>query len=100
MHPDDNRNQYMHFIINNKPTCALVDTGSIHNFMTETATKRLELKLASAHSCVNTVHTKTQNAHGVAYGVGVKIRQSERYDKLYLPNSGYVVLGHNFRLCS
>ncbi|XP_070017963.1 uncharacterized protein [Nicotiana sylvestris] len=50
----------------------MVDTGATHNFVTEAAAKRLELKLAPTNSRVKTVNAKIQNARGVAKGVGVK----------------------------
>ncbi|XP_070007755.1 uncharacterized protein [Nicotiana sylvestris] len=43
--PTKNSNQYVNLTINNKPARAMVDTGATHNFVTEAAAKRLELKL-------------------------------------------------------
>ncbi|XP_070044891.1 uncharacterized protein [Nicotiana tomentosiformis] len=51
----------------------MVDTGATHNFVTEAAAKRLELKLAPTNSRVKTVNAEVQNARGVANGVGVKL---------------------------
>ncbi|XP_070002719.1 uncharacterized protein [Nicotiana sylvestris] len=51
----------------------MVDIGATHNFMTEAAAKRLELKLAPTNSHVKTMNAKVQNARGVANGVGVKL---------------------------
>ncbi|XP_070049824.1 uncharacterized protein [Nicotiana tomentosiformis] len=59
----------MDLTINNKHACAMVDTGATHNFVTEVATKRLELKLAPTNSHVKTVNAEVQNARGVANGV-------------------------------
>ncbi|XP_070013310.1 uncharacterized protein [Nicotiana sylvestris] len=51
----------------------MVDTEATHNFMTEAAAKRLELKLAPTNSRVKTVNANLQNARRVANGVGVKL---------------------------
>ncbi|XP_070015267.1 uncharacterized protein [Nicotiana sylvestris] len=51
----------------------MLDTGATHNFVTEAAAKRLELKLAPTNSRVRTVNAEVQNARGVANGVGVKL---------------------------
>ncbi|XP_070029677.1 uncharacterized protein [Nicotiana sylvestris] len=64
---------YVDLTINNKPARAMVDTGATHNFVTETAAKRLELKLAPTNSRIKTVNAEIQNARGVANGVGVKL---------------------------
>lgn len=50
-----------------------MDTRETHNFVTKATTKRLELKLASTYSHVKTVNVETQNAHGVAKGVAIKL---------------------------
>ncbi|XP_070013594.1 uncharacterized protein [Nicotiana sylvestris] len=71
--PTENGNQYVDLTINNKPARAMVDTGETHNFVTEAAAKRLELKLAPTNSRVKTVNAEIQNARGVANGVGVKL---------------------------
>ncbi|XP_070050416.1 uncharacterized protein [Nicotiana tomentosiformis] len=71
--PTKNGNQYVDLTINNKPARAMVDTGATHNFVTEAAAKRLELKLAPTNFHVKTVNTEVQNARGVANGVGVKL---------------------------
>nr|XP_009599286.1 uncharacterized protein LOC104094969 [Nicotiana tomentosiformis] len=75
--PTENGNQYVDLTINNtinnKPARAMVDTGATHNFVTEAAAKRLELKLAPTNSRVKTVNAEVQNARGVANGVGVKL---------------------------
>ncbi|XP_070039913.1 uncharacterized protein [Nicotiana tomentosiformis] len=73
LQPTENGNQYVDLIINNKPAQAMVDTGATHNFVTEAAAKRLELKLAPTNSHVKTVNAEVQNARGVANGVGVKL---------------------------
>ncbi|XP_070020703.1 uncharacterized protein [Nicotiana sylvestris] len=51
----------------------MVDTRATHNFVTEAAAKRLELKLAPNNSRVKTMNAEVQNARGVANGVGVKL---------------------------
>ncbi|XP_070008628.1 uncharacterized protein [Nicotiana sylvestris] len=51
----------------------MVDTRATHNFMTEAASKRLELKLAPTNSHIKTVNVEVQNAHREANGVGVKL---------------------------
>ncbi|XP_070013663.1 uncharacterized protein [Nicotiana sylvestris] len=71
--PTKNGNQYVDLTINNKPARAMVDTGATHNFVTEAAAKRLELKLAPTNSRIKTVNAEIQNARGVANGVGVKL---------------------------
>ncbi|XP_070020079.1 uncharacterized protein [Nicotiana sylvestris] len=71
--PTKNGNRYVDLTINNKPARAMVDTGATHNFMTEAAAKRLELKLSPTNSRVKTVNAEVQNARGVANGVGVKL---------------------------
>ncbi|XP_060172138.1 uncharacterized protein LOC132603213 [Lycium barbarum] len=70
---NDNKNQYVDLTINNKPARALVDTGATHNFVTEAAAKRLELKLAPINALVKTVNAKPENARGVVSGVSVKL---------------------------
>ncbi|XP_070020813.1 uncharacterized protein [Nicotiana sylvestris] len=70
--PTENGNQYVDLTIN-KPARAMVDTGATHNFVTEVAAKRLELKLAPTNSRVKTVNAEILNAHGIANGVGVKL---------------------------
>ncbi|XP_070018206.1 uncharacterized protein [Nicotiana sylvestris] len=64
---------YVDLTINNKPARAMIDTGATHNFVSEAAAKKLELKLAPTNSRVKTVNAKIQNARGVANGVGVKL---------------------------
>ncbi|XP_019252669.1 PREDICTED: uncharacterized protein LOC109231463 [Nicotiana attenuata] len=71
--PTENGNKYMDLTINNKPARATVDTRATHNFVTESATKRLGLKLAPTNSRVTTVNVELQNASGVANRVGVKL---------------------------
>ncbi|XP_070010333.1 uncharacterized protein [Nicotiana sylvestris] len=71
--PTKNGNQYVDLTINNKLARAMVDTGATHNFVTEAAAKRLELKLAPTKSCIKTVNAEVQNTRGVANGVGVKL---------------------------
>lgn len=71
--PNENINQYVDLTINNKPTCALVDTRETVNFVIEDETTRLELKLTPTNSCFKTINVERQNAHGVANGVGVKL---------------------------
>ncbi|XP_070052658.1 uncharacterized protein [Nicotiana tomentosiformis] len=51
----------------------MVDTRATHNFVTEAAAKRLELKLAPTNSRVKTMNVEVQNARRVANGVGVKL---------------------------
>lgn len=69
----DNDNQYADLTINNKSARALVDTRETHNFVTDAATKRLELKLTPTNSRVKTVNVEIQNAHVVAKGVAIKL---------------------------
>nr|XP_009769800.1 PREDICTED: uncharacterized protein LOC104220599 [Nicotiana sylvestris] len=71
--PTDNGNPYVDLTINNKTARAMVDIGATHNFVTEAAAKRLELKLAPTNSRVKTVNAEVQNACGAANGVGVKL---------------------------
>ncbi|XP_070045777.1 uncharacterized protein [Nicotiana tomentosiformis] len=71
--PTENGNQYVDLTINNKTARAMMDTRETHNFVTEAAAKRLELKLALTNSHVKTVNVEVQNARGVANGVGVKL---------------------------
>ncbi|XP_070049788.1 uncharacterized protein [Nicotiana tomentosiformis] len=54
----ENGNQYVDLTINNNHARAMVDTGATHNFVTEVAAKRLELKLAPTNSRVKTVNAE------------------------------------------
>ncbi|XP_070011264.1 uncharacterized protein [Nicotiana sylvestris] len=71
--PTENGNQYVDLTINNKLARTMVDIGATHNFVTEAAAKRLELKLAPTNSRVKTVNAEIQNTRGVANGVDVKL---------------------------
>lgn len=62
---NENRIQYMDLTINKKPTCVVVDTKETHKFVIENTKKILELKIKPINSCIKTVNTKPQNAHGV-----------------------------------
>ncbi|RVW96014.1 RNA-directed DNA polymerase-like [Vitis vinifera] len=64
---------YVEALVNGKATKALVDTGAIHNFVSEDEAKRLELQASKKGGWLKAVNSTAKPSHGVARGVTMHI---------------------------
>ncbi|KAE8729756.1 cytochrome P450 78A7-like [Hibiscus syriacus] len=64
---------YMEAVINEKPTRAMVDTGSTHNFVSKDEANRLGLKYIGSTGWLKTVNTQAVPLNGVTRGVELRL---------------------------
>ena len=89
---------YVEVHINNKPTCAMVDTGATHNFVSTEEAKKLGLKVSKETGWLKTVNSQARPIHGVARGVEMHIGTWKgTIDLSVVPMDDFqVVLGMDF----
>ncbi|RVW50369.1 RNA-directed DNA polymerase-like [Vitis vinifera] len=89
---------YVEALVNGKATKALVDTGAIHNFVSEDEARRLELQASKEGGWLKAVNSAAKPSHGVARGVTMHIGSWERrVDFTVAPMDDFkMVLGMDF----
>lgn len=93
-----NELMYVDIMLNGKSTCAMLDTGATHNFVSDREARRLGLKLEKDPSRMKAVNSVARPIAGQAKGVSIKLGSWEgKTNLMAVPlDDFHVILGMEF----